>query len=185
MKPSGAAMLAIVALCVFCGVGYGIIHDQITAQICPQYFTVDHPALGWPAIFHSRSPTVLGLAWGIVATAPLAIFFGVMLALAAQAGDWPRVAPRALTLPLAIGLLFMAVCALAGGLLGHRMGTALAQAQSDPTPGANNMPTTVGELTDLYAHGASYSGGVVVGLTLTLGTIQHRRRAWQKSKRQQ
>ncbi len=134
MKPASESMLTIVAMCVLCGVGYGIIHDQITARICPQYFNVDHPDLGWPSIFHSRSPTVLGLAWGVVATAPLATLFGVMLALAAQAGSWPRVQPLSLAMPLALGLMFMAASAVAGGgVLGRRAGVASAQAQSDPT----------------------------------------------------
>ncbi|MGC8551630.1 MAG: hypothetical protein ACP5O7_02070 [Phycisphaerae bacterium] len=181
MKPTGASMLAIVALCVLCGVGYGIIHDEITARICPQYFNVDHPALGWPAVFHSRSPTVLGLAWGIVATAPLVTFFGVMLALAAQAGRWPQVAPRVLALPLVIGLLFMAACAVAGGLSGHRVRLASAHALSASAVRFKNISNIVGERTDFYAHAASYLAGAVVGLALPIGTIVHRRRAWQRS----
>jgi hypothetical protein len=36
---------------------YGIMHDQITARIRIEYFTVDHPG-----IFGTDSPTLLGLS---------------------------------------------------------------------------------------------------------------------------
>ena len=35
--------LAIVLLSVLTCVTYGIVHDQITARICVEYFTIGHP----------------------------------------------------------------------------------------------------------------------------------------------
>src|SRR5450432_1986345 len=55
--------LKIAITCVIAAVLYGIVHDQITARICIEYFTVFHPP-----IFHTQSPTLLGIGWGIVAT---------------------------------------------------------------------------------------------------------------------
>lgn len=52
-----------VALSVLAAVVYGILHDQITARICVEYFTIGHARL-----IDSDSPTVLGLFWGVVAT---------------------------------------------------------------------------------------------------------------------
>ena len=35
--------LLIILLCIFAAIVYGIIHDQITARVCIEYFTVGHP----------------------------------------------------------------------------------------------------------------------------------------------
>ena len=48
---------AIVLMCVFAAVVYGVIHDQITARVCVEYFTVGHPP-----IFPTDDPTLLGVA---------------------------------------------------------------------------------------------------------------------------
>ena len=55
--------IKIAVMCIAAAIVYGIIHDQITARICVEYFTVFHPP-----IFHTQSPTLLGIGWGIVAT---------------------------------------------------------------------------------------------------------------------
>jgi hypothetical protein len=55
--------IAIVALAVAAGIAYGILHDQVTARVCLEYFTIGHPPL-----IPSQSPTLLAIAWGIVAT---------------------------------------------------------------------------------------------------------------------
>ncbi len=55
--------IAIIFLCVFSAVVYGILHDQITARICVEYFTIGHPP-----VFGTDDPTLLGLGWGVIAT---------------------------------------------------------------------------------------------------------------------
>ena len=64
-KPAVAAMqwLAIVVVSIAACVAYGIAHDQITARICVEYFTVGHPQ-----IVPSRDPTILAFVWGVVAS---------------------------------------------------------------------------------------------------------------------
>ena len=47
--------LAIVLLSVLTCVTYGIVHDQITARICVEYFTIGHS----PG-FDTDDPTLLG-----------------------------------------------------------------------------------------------------------------------------
>lgn len=37
--------LKIILLCLVSAVGYGILHDQVTARICVEYFTIGHPML--------------------------------------------------------------------------------------------------------------------------------------------
>jgi hypothetical protein len=47
--------LAILVLCIISAVVYGILHDQVTARICVEYFTIGHPP-----VFGTESPTLLG-----------------------------------------------------------------------------------------------------------------------------
>jgi hypothetical protein len=51
MKEGLKIILASVAAAII----YGIVHDQITARICIEYFTVFHPP-----VFLTQSPTLLG-----------------------------------------------------------------------------------------------------------------------------
>ncbi|WP_165230970.1 hypothetical protein [Aquisphaera insulae] len=53
--------LGVVVVCIATAVLYGILHDQVTARICLDYFTVAHPP-----VFATESPTWLGAGWGIV-----------------------------------------------------------------------------------------------------------------------
>jgi hypothetical protein len=109
--------LKIIAGCIAAAVIYGILHDQVTARVCLEYFTVLHPP-----IFHTKSPTLLGLAWGTYATWPVGLFLGILLAISARAGNKTKLTFTDL-LPILLRLLVtMALCALAFGLLGYFVG---------------------------------------------------------------
>ena len=54
----------IVVLCVLAACTYGIVHDQVTARVCVEYFTVAHP----PILNATEDPTLLALGWGVIAT---------------------------------------------------------------------------------------------------------------------
>ena len=47
----------IVAFCVAAAIAYGILHDQVTAHLCVEYFTIAHPP-----VFHTESASVMSLA---------------------------------------------------------------------------------------------------------------------------
>lgn len=53
----------IVFFCVLAAVVYGLLHDQVTAHLCVEYFSVAHPP-----VFHTGSPFLLALGWGVIAT---------------------------------------------------------------------------------------------------------------------
>ena len=59
----GVQVTAIILRSVLAAAGYGIIHDQITARICLEYFTIGHTP-----VFATTSPTLLALGWGVIAT---------------------------------------------------------------------------------------------------------------------
>ena len=72
--------LRIIGLCVLAAVLYGVAHDQVTARVCVEYFTIGHPR-----ILATESPTVLGLAWGVIATWWVGLVLGAPLAFAVYA----------------------------------------------------------------------------------------------------
>lgn len=94
----------------------GIIHDQITARVCLEYFTVAHPPL-----FPTSSPTLLGLYWGIAATAGLGLVFGLVLALVSQSVGLPPIPPSRQVRPILLLLMVMGSGALLAALLGYQL----------------------------------------------------------------
>jgi hypothetical protein len=105
--------IKIVLLSIFAAVFYGIPHDQITARICVEYFTIGHPP-----VFHTHSPTLLGFGWGVIATWWVGLLLGIPLAKAAQSGAHPRLKARHLVRPLATLLLVTGLVALMAGCAG-------------------------------------------------------------------
>src|SRR5436190_15791404 len=87
---------AIVGLCVLSAVVYGVLHDQVTARICVEFFTVGHPR-----VFDTDSPTLLGLGWGVLSTWWVGLILGGGLALAARAGERPKRDAWSLARPVA------------------------------------------------------------------------------------
>lgn len=108
--------LQIVLLCILAACGYGVLHDQITARICLEYFTVAHPPL-----FSTSSVTLLALCWGVSATLGLGAVLGFVLAVVTQAGDSPPIPLPRVTRAVAILLAIMAMGAMTAGLLGYQL----------------------------------------------------------------
>ena len=107
----------IVGLCLVAATGYGIVHDQITARICVEYFTVGHDNP-----FPTDSPTLLGLAWGVFATWWAGLIMGVALVVAARIGRRPKRTAASLVKPVLVLLAVMAGCAFVAGLAGFAGG---------------------------------------------------------------
>lgn len=108
MKSVGIALMSVAA-----AVAYGVAHDQVTARVCVEYFTVGHPP-----VFGTDGPTLLGLGWGVLATWWAGLLLGVPLAVVARAGGRPKRSAASLVRPALWLLAVMAVCALGAGLVG-------------------------------------------------------------------
>jgi hypothetical protein len=162
--------LKIVLLCVAAAILYGIIHDQFTARICIQYFTVFHPP-----IFGTQSPTLLGIGWGVIATWWVGTFLGVMLAVAARAGSRPKLTATALLLPIGKLLITMAACAALSGLLGFEL--AKNNIIFPPDRVAARLPASAHSrfMADWCAHSASYLSGFLGGIVVCV--LVYRRRS--------
>jgi hypothetical protein len=157
------AVLAIVALCIVAAVVYGIIHDQITARICFEYFTIGHPP-----VFATQSPTLLGIGWGIIATWWAGFILACPLAFIARYGSRPQVTAAGLVRPIGVLLVVMGLAAFVAGVVGR----VLALNGSFVLHGtlAERVPSDrhVDFLTCAAAHSASYLVGFVGGIVVML-----------------
>jgi hypothetical protein len=107
-------MLPILGVFVAAAVLFGLVHDQITARVSIEYFTIAHEP-----IVRSESPTVLGLVWGVVATWWAGALGGIVVSLAAREGPWPRLSWREFVRPAQILAAVMGVGALGAGVAGY------------------------------------------------------------------
>ncbi|MCG3134331.1 MAG: hypothetical protein HMLKMBBP_01636 [Planctomycetes bacterium] len=153
--------LGIVLMCVVAAVCYGIAHDQVTARVCVENFTVGHPP-----VFGTDDPTLLGLGWGIIATWWVGLLLGVPLAVVARAGSRPKRSVGSLVRPVGWLLAVMAVCAVLAGIAGWLLASAGAVFLVGPI--ARELPPDrhVPFLADLWAHSASYVVGLVGGIVV-------------------
>ncbi len=108
--------LKIVGICIAGSIVYGLIHDQITARVCIEYFTIGHPRM-----FQSDSPTLHALYWGIAATWWAGLLAGLMIATASRIGSLPRLSARRAIYSVTILLIIMGSLAAAAGIVGYRM----------------------------------------------------------------
>jgi hypothetical protein len=149
--------LKIVAMCLIAGALYGVMHDQVTTRVCVEYFTIYHPN-----VFHSQSPTLLALGWGVLATWWVSLLLGVLLAIAARAGSTPKAAMNDLAPKVLRLLIVMALCSFVAGISGYFLqGFGLEYyATSIPKQIRHNF------YADLWAHNMSYLSGFIGGIVL-------------------
>lgn len=160
--------LKIALTCVFAAVLYGIIHDQITARICVEYFTIFHPP-----IFHTQSPTWLGLGWGVIATWWVGAFFSIPMILAARAGARFVLRASDLRWPIVGLLVFMAASALLFGLIGYFLAKAHVL-DTEWLSFSNSPEVRYRFVADWWAHSASYASAFIGGIILCVLTYRKR-----------
>lgn len=167
---------AIVLLCVGAAVAYGLIHNQITARVCIEYFTIGHPR-----IFKSDSPTLHGLYWGIAATWWAGLLSGLLIATAARAGSWPMLTVRNIW-PLVLALVIvMAIAAWAAGSFGRSFAKTYPPEQPFRAWGSEVPANRYADfMACAYAHGASYQAGFL-GSVVVAGVVAARR--WRRAGR--
>jgi len=158
--------LSIIFLSILASVIYGIIHDQITARICVEYFTIGHPP-----VFDTADPTLLALGWGTIATWWVGLILGVLLAIAARMGSWPRLSASQLVRPLGMMLAIVGILAAVAGLIGHyfavRQWVVLVEPLASQIPADKQIPF----ITDLWMHLASYIFGFLGGIVLCIRLV--------------
>jgi hypothetical protein len=153
--------LKILLLAVSAAVVYGIVHDQVTARICVEYFTIGHAP-----IFGTDDPTLLGLGWGVLATWWVGVLLGVPLVIVARAGSLPKRSARSLVRPIGWLMLSAAAGAVIAGFVGwiaaSRGWVYLVGRFAAEVPAEQHVPFLI----DGFAHTASYGVGFVGGLVV-------------------
>lgn len=162
--------IKIVLLAVGMAMLYGVLHDQVTARLCVEYFTIAHPP-----VFATRSPTLLALGWGCLATWWVGLILGIPAAWLARSGKRRKLTASQLVRPIGVLLSVMALSASAMALL-----TSLAVGTgylSLIDPWATEIPREK-HLTFMAvaaAHTTSYFVGFVGGVVLCCWIFRHRR----------
>jgi hypothetical protein len=153
--------IVIILMSIAAAVCYGIVHDQVTARVCVEYFTVGHPP-----IFDTDDPTLLGIGWGIIATWWVGLLLGIPLAIVARAGSRPKHSATSLLRPILLLLAVMAVCAFVAGIVGYFLAASGAVFLVGPTASVLAKEKHVPFIADLWAHSASYLVGFVGGIVV-------------------
>jgi hypothetical protein len=161
--------LKIVLLSLSAAIIYGVLHDQVTAHLCVEYFTVAHPM-----IMPTTSPFLLAMFWGVFATWWVGLSLGIGLAIAARLGPAPRVSAGELARPILILMLLSGTAALLAGIAG----AALMSRGSVSLSGwlAETIPADrhIAFFADAMAHRTSYAAGGLGGLALIGLTVWKR-----------
>ena len=162
--------LKIIGLGVVASIAYGIAHDNVTARVCVEYFTIGHEP-----IFGTDSPTLLALGWGVLATWWVGLGLGVLLALACRRGRRPKLTAGDLVRPLGVLLATMAGVSLLAGLAGYIAATQgwvwLVGELASRVPKAKHESF----LADLWAHLAAYASAFLGGIILAIWATIRRR----------
>jgi hypothetical protein len=171
------SFLRILLLSIVAAVVYGILHDQITARVCIEYFTIGHPR-----IIASESPTMLAFAWGVVATWWVGLILGVPLGLVARVGSWPKLTARRLIPALGTLWLVMSLAAATAGWLTSDADPGLL-ARANPHLAERLAPERHQRFVAVWAaHSTSYAVGFLGGLGLCVFTGWRRWR-WSRTGR--
>jgi hypothetical protein len=162
--------IKIVFATVVASIVYGILHDQVTARVCVEYFTIGHPP-----IFRTEDPTVLAIGWGLVSTWWVGVLLGLPLAVTARVGSRPKLSVRDILRPLLVSMVCVGLLALLAGVFGFfatqrhlislgRLGERVPQ---------DRHPVF---MADAWAHSLAYTGGFLAGVALLTWVWKERKR---------
>jgi len=181
-------VLKIMGGSILSAVTYGILNDQVTVRVCPEYFSKGfHKEMmdRWKYVKilnplrkilkKTKSPTVVGAIWGTVATWWMGVLLGIPVTLAARLGSWPKLTMNELVKPIAIALGTTGVGALTSGIKGYL------ESKNENIKEIWKFEARGVPESDLrkfiacaYAHNAAYSIGTLAGLGLILWIIAKR-----------
>lgn len=110
-EPRGASLALLFEIWAAVAV-YAVLHDQYLIRIAPEHFTIYHRPL-W-GIYNLAA---LAATWAFLASLAPGLLLGVGCLLAARAGPWPRLEPRAILRSVVIILIATEVCSAGAGAL--------------------------------------------------------------------
>ena len=151
--------------------GYAMLQDQVSARLCPEYFTVLHNPI--PGV---TGPTLLGVCWGFLGGWWGGVVLGYVAGLLATLGPRPKLEPRELVRPLALLIGAVAGCTALTGVSVWRhaqmMGVTLDPGMADAVP----VRRHVALLTVACYHLVAYASAIVGGVVLCVWVAAERRK---------
>jgi hypothetical protein len=153
-------------------IGYGIVHDQFTARICVEYFTVAHE----PKIVDSQSPTIVGLAWGVYSTWRVGVVFGFASATLARLSHWPKISFGQLIKPVSYLVFAIAAASLLTGSVSYVMAEYDLISLGSPMASAIEETDHSRFLSNRWSHRAAHAVGLLGGSMLCAGIWIFRKR---------
>lgn len=159
--------IEIVVLSVLAAIVYGVVHDQVTAQICVEYFAEGSADIG------AEDATVRALLWGVLGTWWMGLVLGVFLTISARSGLRPKLRASALVLPLLFVLIRVSIFSLLGGWIGYKLaeGGSIGLADKIPGRGGAGRVDYVGVL---WAQWTAYGAASIEGAVLCFRTWRRR-----------
>lgn len=162
--------LKIIGFSILCAVIYGILHDQVTAHVSVEYFTIAHPA-----IFPTAQPFWLAIGWGIIATWWVGLILGAFLALSARAGHWPKIGLKQLRRQIVMLMLVSGALAVIAGVVGWALTNADVVGLFGPWADRIAPDRHARFAFAAWAHSVSYLIGALGGLFIVFRTLRKRR----------
>lgn len=151
--------------------GYAAVQDQVSARLCPEYFTHFHNPI--PGL---TDPTLTGIAYGFLGAWWGGALFGYFAGITATVGKRPPLTVRELLLPMGLAVLAVAgVTAVTGGavaLYADGLMVEVNQYAAGPVPAERRRWLLV---VSSY-HLAAYVSAVVASLTCCVWIAQERAR---------
>jgi hypothetical protein len=141
--------------------GYAMLQDQVSARLCPEYFTVLHPPIP-----NLTDPTLLGISWGFIGGWWGGIVMGYVAGLVATLGPRPKLQPHEFVRPLAVLVMSVAVLtALTGFTVWHHanlLGVSLDSGMNGLVPVERHRAVLVVACYHFTAYATATLGGVVL-----------------------
>ncbi len=151
-----AALLGAAVMSVF-----GVLMDQVSARLCPEYFTVLHSPI--PGL---TDPTLVGVVWGVLGAAGGGVALGYAAGLAATVGRRPPLSTRELVRPMVVTVGAVAAAVAITGVSvwynAHGLGVRLDAAVGDAIPAQRHVAALNVGCYHLTAYAASVLGSVVL-----------------------
>lgn len=160
-----------IAACIVILTLYGMIQDQISARLCPEYFTVAHQPI--PGL---TEPTLLGVAWGFLGAWWGGMLLGMALGLTTTLGSRPPLTVRD-TLP-GMGCLILGVAAvsLIAGMAAYTTGDLTGIQLAEPWASAIPAERHLSFLVVACAHFGTYTSAILGSGVLCVWAARLRRR---------
>lgn len=149
--------------------GYAAVQDQVSARLCPEYFTHFHNPI--PGL---TDPTLTGITWGFLGSWWGGAMFGYFAGIAATVGKRPPLRVRQLILPMGVTVLAVAgVTALTGGavaLYANQLNVEVDRYMAGPVPAERRRELLV----VCCYHLAAYVSAVVASVVCVVWVARSR-----------